>query len=189
MQIFMRILFGWDVLIGIVIFLVSTWVFYAEATWMMLGVSVGATLLPDLISFPIFLCIKKFWDPSVLTHRQYSHYPVIFVPFMGGVAYLYAPAVGLDAVHTSAVMCVGNSAHFLHDAMETQGYPIFLPFRKERYRFSLPFKITFVSSYVYNRRIEELAEHSGNEFQKRKESVPPLWVYAPALSAALYMVL
>lgn len=188
-----QVVWSWDAMMGCVIFCVASQ--FAErglATWFLWGLAITATLGPDLVSFPVFMAVKKFTKVDAVSHRVYSHYPLLFLPGAVVLALGTNQYVGeyLSSSIVAGVVVVGVIVHFVHDAMEDQGLAWLAPFSTIRHQVLLwrPWVVA-VPLQIHEQRISELRDGSGNEVEKRAESQPPLILFLVVLILCAAVVL
>lgn len=131
MRLLVRIIFGQDVSIGILWYILFSACFGERFNPWVLGFSVFCAISPDTDLLPWKILRKRF---SIQSHQDVFHHPIIFIPAVAGVGIIFAHIIGIDKIFASIIAIGAAMLHFMHDSYNSTGMHWLSPFGWSRYQ-------------------------------------------------------
>lgn len=123
----MQVGMGVDMIVAMIAFLISSFIFGIEFSWIGLGCAIIFAHLPDTDMIPYMILKKifgvKFRLPS---HRLIGHHPLLVIPIVVIPLYYFVP--GIMGPYLASIALIALIGHFAHDTMEPQGFHWLSPF-------------------------------------------------------------
>jgi len=99
-----------DIGVGIALSLAISKVFAVEPTALFILGGIAFTLLPDIDAIVELLKYKHLGGYEPRIHREWIHYPLLYIPVALAVYYFWGIA-------WASLLFLGATAHFIHDSM------------------------------------------------------------------------
>lgn len=129
MKIIPRILFGIDMSLGIVIYVLTSWIYGESFDAFILFFSIFFSFLPDMDFIPYLILKKKM---RLISHWIFCHHPVLFIPIIAAAGWCSSVWHGSDK-YILFIALSGITAHFIHDSWNEVGLHWFSPFSWKHY--------------------------------------------------------
>ena len=176
-----------DIAAGIFLSILVSWLFSSPLSFAFMMAGIAAVLLPD-IDFLIHVLRGGNLRESAHTHREILHYPILFIPVVSLLFYLYDPRWAL-------LFGLGALFHFLHDSVGLGWGVMWLgPFSWKSYKFfsekdgsNSRRLVMYWEPEELNAIIEERAKHTDTNWIKNTyfRLTPTLIIELLSLFAAL----
>lgn len=195
MRLLVRIIFGPDVSIGILWYVLFSVCFGERFNPWVLGFSVFCAISPDTDLLPWIILRKRF---SIQSHQDIFHH-LVFIPAIAGIGIIFAHLAGIDKIFVSMIAIGAAMLHFIHDSYNQTGMHWLSPFSWSRYKVTgwkiwrmKKIRKSFVDDF-YEKLME--VEKGTNNFieaitkrSSKTESLSvgklTLWVFAVVIAAA-----
>jgi hypothetical protein len=166
-----RILFGVDMTLGLLNYVVWSWVMGQRFNVVFLTLSLFSTHLPDWDMIPFLLLRKRY---RLYSHWIVGHHPVFVLSAVVAGSYFAAKAWAPDAVgYTVGMITCGVVVHFCHDTMSPIGFPWLSPFSRAHFRFQRgkPIVVSQADLKVSERQERALGRTAASEITDRAEPI------------------
>lgn len=131
MRLLVRIVFGPDVSVGILWYVLLSACLGEKFNSWIFGFSAFCAISPDTDILPWIIFRKRF---SIQSHQDIFHH-LIFIPEVVGMGIILASIAGIDKMFVSMIAIGAVILHFTHDSFNQTGMHWFSPFCWNRYQF------------------------------------------------------
>lgn len=153
-------LIGIDMSMGILIYVVLSFIFRVEFSPYVLGFSILCSHLPDT-DMALYLFCKKVLKIKLRSHQVFFHHLLIFTSTVGAIAWFGTEYLSLNQVYFTAMVVLGIMAHLSHDSHDSLGTFLLTPFSSRRYSWN-------------GWRLKKVSEEFIDGFFKEKEKIVKL---------------
>ena len=152
-----RIFFGLDVAFGMLWCVFLSLYFGGGFNWLIVIFSVFCAISPDFDFLFWKILRKKF---RIQCHQNLFHHPLLFVPGMIGIGYVFASVFTLNTELVSVVVFGDVVFHFLHDSYSDAGMHWGWPFSWARTTFCKGFPQKVDQEFVdaFYERMDKMEE-------------------------------
>jgi hypothetical protein len=128
-----RIFFGVDMALGFFNYAAWSWIVGNKFSIWFLLLSIFSTHLPDTDMIPYLLFRRRY---RLISHWVLGHHPLLVLPLVATVSFGAAKVWIPDGLgYTVAIVTTGVFLHFVHDGMDSLGFPWLSPFSMIQFRF------------------------------------------------------
>jgi len=189
-----RIFFGLDVAFGMFWCVFLSLCFGGGFNWLILVFSIFCAISPDFDFLLWKILRKKF---KIQSHQNIFHHPLIFIPGMIGIGYVFASLFEVNTELVSVVVFGDVVFHFLHDSYFNAGMHWGWPFSWTRITFcnGFPKKVNQQFVDAFYKKMDKMKEGTASfveEITKRSAGTESLtagklifWLFA-ASSIAVF---
>ena len=152
-----RIFFGLDMAFGMFWYVFLSLCFGGGPSWLILLFSVFCAISPDVDFLPWKILRKRF---KIQSHQNLFHHPILFVPGMIGIGYVFASVFTLNKELVSVIVFGDVIFHFLHDSYFYAGMHWGWPFSWTRITFckGFPQKVNQQFVDAFYKKMDKMEE-------------------------------